>query len=118
MPDTKAIFLPEGINNHCPAKMTLEKIESRLKRQFKYCNVQTLHPEFLKLVEVGWRDKVSGCKMLQVVKRLNVMKKSLKKLNTQHFKNIVTEAQKDRQALQEAQRLLQNRPPESRISTR
>lgn len=42
--------------------------------------------------------------MLQVVKKLKLLMNSLRKLNGQHFRNIVTEADEDRETLFHAQR--------------
>ncbi|XP_019232101.1 PREDICTED: uncharacterized protein LOC109212859 [Nicotiana attenuata] len=48
--------------------------------------------------------------MFKVVKRLKLLKKGLKALNTQAFNNIVTETNKDRTNLKKAQEQLQRRP--------
>lgn len=53
---------------------------------------------------------MDGCKTLQVVKKHKILKKKLKELNGQHFKNIITEASEDREALVLAQRFLQANP--------
>lgn len=48
--------------------------------------------------------------MWQVVKKLKMMKRGLKQLNSQYFRNIVTEADEDRQKLKKAQEKLQGSP--------
>lgn len=48
--------------------------------------------------------------MLQVVKKLKLLKQSLKELNRKHFINILTEAAEDKEALASAQLALQNNP--------
>ncbi|KAM3233267.1 hypothetical protein P3L10_018626 [Capsicum annuum] len=48
--------------------------------------------------------------MLQLVKRLELLKKKLKHLNKEHFRNILVEAEEDRVALANIQKLLHNNP--------
>ncbi|KAK6783021.1 hypothetical protein RDI58_020817 [Solanum bulbocastanum] len=50
MPSCKAIFLPEGISDHCPAKITLS-YSLMIKRFFQFCNVWAQHPQFLTIVK-------------------------------------------------------------------
>ncbi|KAM3307595.1 hypothetical protein P3S67_009338 [Capsicum chacoense] len=51
--------------------------------------------------------------MFRIVKRLKVMKKQLRVLNSQHFRNIITEADEDRIALAGAQAELHMYPQDS-----
>lgn len=83
---TTARFLLEGISDHCPAKITLGEDAPRLKKQFKYCNVLAQHSEFLPIVEIVWRERNPGCKMFLIMKKLKMLKRSLKSLNARHFK--------------------------------
>jgi len=53
---------------------------------------------------------INGCKMFQIVKKLKLLKKELKVLNTQFFRNVVAEANDDRMALYLAQNKLQADP--------
>ncbi|XP_060182858.1 uncharacterized protein LOC132612786 [Lycium barbarum] len=110
MPSSRTIFLPEGVSDHCPAKVNLIEGRSRQQRSFLYCNVRGQHPQFLQLVKVGWEIPIQGCKMLQVVKRLKLLKRELKKLNSQNFRNLVQEADTDRADLRLAQSQLQLNP--------
>lgn len=48
--------------------------------------------------------------MLQIVRKLKMLKRDLKELNNQVFRNIVSEAKEDREALQQVQVLLQGNP--------
>lgn len=66
--------------------------------------------EFQNLVRAGWWTQVIHCKMLQIVKKLKFLKKSLRKLNVQHLRNIVTETDEDRNGLKEVQLRLQADP--------
>lgn len=48
--------------------------------------------------------------MLQVVRKLKLLKKGLKKLNAQYFRHIEIEAKQDRESLIQAQKQLQLNP--------
>lgn len=48
--------------------------------------------------------------MLQVVKRLKLLKRELKELNSKAFKNILSDSEMDRHALRQAQQLLHSDP--------
>uniref|UniRef100_A0A1U7VR21 Uncharacterized protein LOC104216067 n=1 Tax=Nicotiana sylvestris TaxID=4096 RepID=A0A1U7VR21_NICSY len=47
--------------------------------------------QFKEVVTQEWQQKVAGYNMFQVIKKLKILKKALKKLNYQHFRNILTE---------------------------
>lgn len=40
----KANYLPEGISDHCLAKINLPDSNDRIKRAFQYCNTWAQHP--------------------------------------------------------------------------
>lgn len=92
--------------------MKIEQIrnERHASRPFKYCNAWANHPDFIPRVEVIWQEHFEGCIMLHVVKKLKLLKQSLKELNRQHFINILTEVAEDKEALVSAQLALQNNP--------
>lgn len=54
--------------------------------------------------------QVAGYKIFQIVKRLKLLKKKLKKLNKDQSNNIVAEGEEDGKALRQAQVLLHTRP--------
>ncbi|XP_060183185.1 uncharacterized protein LOC132613154 [Lycium barbarum] len=110
MPYCKSIFLLEGISDHCPAKVILEEERTRKKKSFLYSNVWGKHPKFLGIVKAGWEIPIQGCKMMQVVKRLKLLKKNLKQLNGQYCRNIIKGAEEDRAVLKQAQAQLQTQP--------
>ncbi|XP_009629900.1 uncharacterized protein LOC107767911 [Nicotiana tabacum] len=58
---------------------------------------------------------LEGYKMYQIVYKLKQLKKSLQELNRQHFRNILTEANEDREALEKIQKELQLKPGEARL---
>ncbi|XP_060210448.1 uncharacterized protein LOC132637368 [Lycium barbarum] len=110
MPSCRAVYLAEGISDHFPARISLRKQATRVKRAFQYCNVWSQHPQFKDKVQTVWNTQIEGCKMWKVVRKLKLLKKSLKELNTQDFRNIVTEAVEDKIALDKAQEKLQADP--------
>lgn len=105
-----ANFLVEGTSDHCPLKIAKIIGASKTKRAFKFCNVWTQHPQFKEVVAHAWQQHIEGYSMLQVIKKLKILKKTLKKLNQQNFRNILNEAEDDRAALQLAQTKLHEKP--------
>ncbi|XP_060200824.1 uncharacterized protein LOC132629104 [Lycium barbarum] len=103
MPSCPARCLPEGISNHCPLKVCLTDERARTKKSFKFCNSWGQHPQFIDLVKQSWETPITGCKMFQIMKKLKLLKKELKILNNQHFRDIEVEAKEDRDALTQAQ---------------
>ncbi|XP_070006023.1 uncharacterized protein [Nicotiana sylvestris] len=91
MPTFKVVYLAEGISDHCPIKITMEDNNIKQRRTFKYCNVE-------------------GYKMFQVVRKMKLLKRELRKLNTQYCKNVVSEAQEDRATLKVIQEQLNKDP--------
>ncbi|XP_075080128.1 uncharacterized protein LOC142165484 [Nicotiana tabacum] len=90
MPECASRFLTEGINDHCPAKVTLVEERQKIRRTFQFCNIWAKHFQFMRIVKEGWEINLEGCKMFKVVKRLKLLKKGLRALNAQAFNNILT----------------------------
>ncbi|XP_019263376.1 PREDICTED: uncharacterized protein LOC109241111 [Nicotiana attenuata] len=65
------------------------------------------HPKFLEVVTTTWQNVETGCAMLQVVKKLKSLKRNLKELNKQYFRNSLTEVEEDRTKLEQIQKALQ-----------
>lgn len=59
-------------------------------------------------MKAGWDVSVQGCKMLNTVEKLKLLKKRLKQLNLKHFSNILNEADKCREMLKKEQKQLQD----------
>ncbi|KAK4723752.1 hypothetical protein R3W88_026531 [Solanum pinnatisectum] len=77
-----------GISDHCPIKVNIIEERKRKKSFFLYCNARGKILEFKRLVTEGWGVSIHECKMMQVVKKLKQLKKSLRRLNSQQFSNI------------------------------
>ncbi|MCD7465414.1 hypothetical protein HAX54_001251 [Datura stramonium] len=58
MPEFSTTFLPEGISDHCPARIALIDSPRRSRKSLKYCNEWSTHPQFLESVQVGWQQEV------------------------------------------------------------
>ncbi|XP_070033019.1 uncharacterized protein [Nicotiana tomentosiformis] len=108
MPDFVAMFKPEGISDHFPVKIEQIKNGKNPKKPFKYCNVWSSHLEFQTRVSQVWQTPIEGCMMFQVVKKLKMVKQSLKEFNKKFFKDIEAEAAKDREEILLAQLALQD----------
>lgn len=70
MPAYMTCYLEEGISDHCPLKLSNANSPRRAKVAFKFCNVWASHPNFKNIVNEGWKQKVEGCSMFKVVKKL------------------------------------------------
>nr|XP_016500731.1 PREDICTED: uncharacterized protein LOC107819157 [Nicotiana tabacum] len=110
IPAYMACYLEEGISDHCPLKLSNANSPRRAKAASKFCNVWASHPNFKDIVNEGWKQKVEGCSIFKVVKKLKMMKKELRMLNRSYFSNIIEEADADKMALAAAQAELHKNP--------
>nr|XP_009792506.1 PREDICTED: uncharacterized protein LOC104239547 [Nicotiana sylvestris] len=115
MPAYIANYLPAGISDHSPIKVELLNAPGRISKPFKYCNIWATHPKFLEVVTTTWQNVGSGYAMLQVVKKLKSLKRNLKVLNKQYFRNIITEAEEDRTKLGQIWKALQFTPRDQNL---
>jgi len=109
MPSCKALFLPEGISDHYPAKVVLNE-EYKTRKAFQFSNVWTKHSKFLPIVQEGWKAHIEDGMMYQVVRKLKLLKKKLRVLHAKEFQNIVSKANADREKLKHAQMQLERDP--------
>ncbi|KAL7591715.1 hypothetical protein Lser_V15G35619 [Lactuca serriola] len=101
-PTIYASFLPYGISDHSPV---IIKIPLKMKYKvlpFKFPNVLTLCNELKPLVETHWRNEVNGIKMFQLVQKLKILKKPIRKLfkDQGHLSEKVTHCRKELDAVQ------------------
>lgn len=94
-----ANFIPEGISDRSPMKLSQLSMPRRERRPFKFCNVWTSHPLFLDKVQEVWEQQIYGCSMWRVIKKLKNLKRSLRSLNGQHFRNILSDVKEDKNML-------------------
>ncbi|XP_019233350.1 PREDICTED: uncharacterized protein LOC109213958 [Nicotiana attenuata] len=117
MPPYIATFLPEGINDHCPVKISLLDAPPKAKKAFQFCNVWVNYPQFIERVKSIWGTHIDGCRMLQIVRKLKLLKSlmELMELNGKHFRNIISEANDNREALIQVQQALQANPIDQQL---
>lgn len=70
---------------------------------------------FQKMVEECWQKQIKGCTMYQVVQKLKMLKRELKKLHSKHFSKIMEEVDNLREKLFEVQGRLQLNPMDKEI---
>ncbi|XP_075085039.1 uncharacterized protein LOC142168277 [Nicotiana tabacum] len=115
MPSYIANFLSKGISDHSPVSISLLNLKNNRYKAFKYCNTWSQYPQFLVKVEEVWKQSLEGHMMYQVVSKTRSLKNSLKDLNKQYFRNIVTDANEDRDALKQVHEALQQHPGDKKL---
>ncbi|XP_021727232.1 uncharacterized protein LOC110694368 [Chenopodium quinoa] len=86
-----AMFLPEGLMDHSPCVINFLGNIGSTKKPFKFFNVCTEYPRFLKLVADSWDGQIQGTLMFNAVKKLQRVKEALRVLNKQHFSSVISD---------------------------
>ncbi|XP_074314543.1 uncharacterized protein LOC141649761 [Silene latifolia] len=86
--ESYAHFLPEGSFDHCPCLIRFDDIVRTSKPSFKYYNMWSKATDFDEVVQHGWSYIIHGTPMFQVVHKLKVLKKGLRRLNRDQFSDI------------------------------
>ncbi|MCE2054951.1 hypothetical protein HAX54_041701 [Datura stramonium] len=81
--------IQESISDHCPILVSYMEERKSNRKSFQFYNVWAKHPNFMDKVRHGWEAHVNVHIMFKVVRRLKLLKKTLKDLNNQFFRNIV-----------------------------
>ncbi|KAK9672118.1 hypothetical protein RND81_12G077600 [Saponaria officinalis] len=89
--DAHVEYLPEGLYDHSPGLVHLTLARRVGRARFKFFNMWTLVPEFLKIVQC-WVERVNGVPMFRVTEKLRRLKQPLKKLNCLVFSDIEQKA--------------------------
>ncbi|GJS64707.1 putative RNA-directed DNA polymerase, partial [Tanacetum coccineum] len=79
-PGSYAVFQSYRISDHAPAVLKIRKISYDKPKPFKFFNFLSYKPEFLQVVKDQWGTNVNGHNMFRLVKRLQGLKKPLRKL--------------------------------------
>ncbi|GKC39565.1 RNA-directed DNA polymerase, eukaryota, reverse transcriptase zinc-binding domain protein [Tanacetum coccineum] len=79
-----AIFMPYRVSDHAPAILKIPLITKMEQRPFKFTYLLVHNDSFKSVVQEGWSMQVSGFFMFQVVRRLKLLKKHLRKLLFMH----------------------------------
>ncbi|XP_074283121.1 uncharacterized protein LOC141607666 [Silene latifolia] len=102
-PDMNAHFHPEGIMDHTPCVIRNTKLDGRRKSSFKYLNMWSTAPDFLKTVKHIWSLQIHGSKMFGLVKKLKALKGDLRDLNQKCFSDVELRASQAINTLEEIQ---------------
>lgn len=75
-------------SNHSPIAISLEDVQGKGKRPFRFFNYLAQHNTFMQLVEEAWRKPVQGHLMQKIWAKLKKVKHVLTKLNRREFTGI------------------------------
>ncbi|XP_062118423.1 uncharacterized protein LOC133832049 [Humulus lupulus] len=106
----EAVFLSEGMFDHCPGLLTVYQEEFNGKKLFKYFIMWSSFPGFGDRVKCCWNHHRSGTPMYQVVSKLKALKQVLKEINKLGFSNLHTKVESARVELLQSQQKLQADP--------
>ncbi|XP_071695286.1 uncharacterized protein [Rutidosis leptorrhynchoides] len=110
------IFQPYRISDHCPAVLRIPIEMEKKVRPFKFSNYIATRDDFKDKVRQRWSVDVPGHHIYRVVKRLHMLKKSMRKLmwnNGNVHENVLT-----REVLNVAQKDLDDQPSSSECRLR
>ncbi|KAJ0833348.1 putative RNA-directed DNA polymerase [Helianthus annuus] len=79
-PESVAIFKPYGISDHCPCVLKLFSAGKSKPKPFKFANFLVHKPGFLDIVKSKWDVHINGVHQFRVIKKLTLMKSSLRVL--------------------------------------
>ncbi|XP_020262517.1 uncharacterized protein LOC109838490 [Asparagus officinalis] len=103
-------FLLPSFSDHSPGLVSIYDDCVQGKKPFKFFKMWTKHENFLPTVTSVWNTKITGFAMFSVYSKLKLLKNALKELNKRHFNNISEQVIRSKQALQDAQKILQIDP--------
>ena len=109
-PTAEVYFMPEGLFDHSPGLFSFHPDIVVGRRVFKYCNMWSLHPDFLKLIADNWTFRVDGTPMYVLVRKLKNLKPVLRKLNRDGFSDVGDSDSEAAQRLKDCQRKLHADP--------
>ncbi|GJX24671.1 hypothetical protein Tco_0230967 [Tanacetum coccineum] len=108
-PGSYVIFQPYRNSDHAPAVLKIQQVTNTNPKPFKFSNFVAYKPKFKQLVEEGWKHEVNGYNMFKVVKKLRLLKKSMRKLVMNHG-NLHARVVSLRHELDEVQKALDKDP--------
>ncbi|GJV36669.1 hypothetical protein Tco_1409146 [Tanacetum coccineum] len=79
-PGSYAIFQPYLISDHAPAVLKVHRVTKDKPKPFTFFNFLVYKPEFMNLVNEHWGMNVVGYNMSKLVKKMQFLKKPLRKL--------------------------------------
>ncbi|XP_074290769.1 uncharacterized protein LOC141617471 [Silene latifolia] len=109
-PDYAAHFHVEGYFDHTPCIIQDTKFGSRSRKSFKFFNMWSGVDDFLPCVSKVWDCPIYGTPMFCFVRRLKLLKKPLKALNSALFEDVENNAIRARKHLEYVQEQLRRDP--------
>ncbi|XP_022030545.1 uncharacterized protein LOC110931459 [Helianthus annuus] len=79
-PDSVAMFRPYGVSDQCPCVLKLSSAGKNKPRPFKFANFLVHKPGFMDIVNSKWDVHINGVHQFRVIKKLTLMKSSLRAL--------------------------------------
>ncbi|GJS75277.1 hypothetical protein Tco_0725158 [Tanacetum coccineum] len=113
-PGDFALFQPYRILDHSPAVLKISSLTFNKPKPFKFFNFLTFKSNFLDLVNNSWNVNVDGHYMYQVVSKLKLLKKPIRKLLHDHG-NLHERVNKLRFELDEVQKALDLNPADGNL---
>lgn len=106
---SKAVFLPRGLSDHCPAAVSLGCARDRIFKPFQVFAHLLHHPDFLQVVNEAWEPSVLGDPWFVLTSKLKRVKDGMKCLNRNHG-NLTSKVDNSRTALLEWQSTMSHTP--------
>ncbi|XP_021985761.1 uncharacterized protein LOC110881945 [Helianthus annuus] len=113
-PEAVAVFQPYRVSDHCPCILKNPRSVSHKPKPFKFPNFLVFKKDFPVIVKKTWEQQFLGIKMLQVVKKLRVLKKPLRSLLAKQG-NIHEKVKGLRKELDEIQLRIDANPSDSEL---
>ncbi|KAL2934380.1 LINE-1 retrotransposable element ORF2 protein [Bienertia sinuspersici] len=111
------VFHNEGLFDHCPAVIHMDSTMARGKVSFKFSNMWIQNSEFHALVQRCWQTDVKGSLMFKVVRKLKLMKASLKELHKNNYSYVQQQLLCAKQELTNSQNMHHKFPADPIISS-
>ncbi|KAK3204570.1 hypothetical protein Dsin_018616 [Dipteronia sinensis] len=113
--NSKVIFLPPSISDHCPSVVKLGLQGIKKNRPFNIFNYLTDKADFLLLVERCWREQVHGTMQYKLCSKHQNLKKVLKTLKNYKVGDLTIKSIEAKSALYDFQCLFDQHPLDSNL---
>ena len=90
-------------SNHYPLLLEFHIIHVRVASQFKFLKTWTLQKDCRKLIEYVWTQKIIGCHMFVLNKKLHLLKREIREWNKNIFGNVSDNVRSAEESLSKVQ---------------
>ncbi|XP_058755572.1 uncharacterized protein LOC131628769 [Vicia villosa] len=104
---TTVSTLTKLCSDHFPILLEFHNNHPKVVSQFKFLKAWTLHQGCRPLIEEVWKQKILGCLMFVLSRKLQILKSSLKSWNYSTFGNVTSNVKLAEENLHNIQSLLQ-----------